>query len=88
MLFAWHHHPLPLSSGALVVAAAGGHETPASADDDCQICFSLGHHHAAPADSTAAPSPACMLSPPTAVPAVLTPAADYLLFRSRAPPRV
>jgi hypothetical protein len=92
VLFAWHHHPLPLSSrDAPAVLAAGpsaGHPTPVLTDDDCQICFALAHHSAAsPADFTAVSPARHLLLRLAAIEAALAPAASYLLFRSRAPPR-
>jgi hypothetical protein len=87
-LFAWHHHPFPLSSrDAPTVLVPAGPSTPVLMDDDCQICFALSHHSAAPVDFVAPPTPVCGSSPLTAVEAVLAPVAAFLLFRSRAPPR-
>ncbi|HKM72098.1 MAG TPA: hypothetical protein VJX94_18910 [Stellaceae bacterium] len=92
VLFAWHHHPLPLSSQGVPIvlaAPATGHTAPVLADDDCPICFALSHHSAAPVDFPAAPPPPpdhASLSPAT-VEAILAPVASYFLFRSRAPPR-
>jgi hypothetical protein len=87
-LFGWHHHPLPFSSrGAPTVLVPAGPSTPVLIDDDCQICFALSHHSAAPADFVAPPAPVRGSSPLTAVEAVLAPVAAFLLFRSRAPPR-
>jgi hypothetical protein len=90
-LFAWHHHPLPLSShGAPNVLAVGppvGQPTPLLVDDDCQICFALGHYSATPVSFLAAPVPG---STPLHLPAIETvwvPLRSYVLFRSRAPPR-
>ena len=49
VLFGWHNHPLPFSPmGAPAVLATAGHEVPGLVDDDCQICFALSHHSAAP----------------------------------------
>ena len=90
-LFAWHDHPLPLSSpGAPALQAASpatGPEAPGRAHDDCQICFALGHHSAAPAHFVAATAPAHAALRPTMLGAIAAPGAPYLLFRSRAPPR-
>jgi len=87
-LFGWHHHPLPLSArGAPTIVAPVGPSTPVLTDDDCQICFALSHHGAATVDFVAAPPPGHTSSSPAAVEAVFAPAAPYLLFRSRAPPR-
>ena len=90
-LFGWHTHSLPLSSrGAptlLAAAPASGHETPLAADNDCQVCFALGHQSAASIGFAATPLPVGAALPPTAVGAVVAPGAPYLHFRSRAPPR-
>jgi hypothetical protein len=90
-LFAWHHHPLPLSSrgGSAVWAltAATGHGAPGLEDDDCQICFALSHHNAAPVDFFAPPPPGDNSALSVAGQAFPARRAAYLLFRSRAPPR-
>jgi hypothetical protein len=91
-LFAWHHHPLRLSSrgDAVVLAAApaSGQPAPVLTDDDCQICFALSHHSAAPVDFVGGPmsGPLRLHLPP--VETVWAPLRSYVLFRSRAPPRV
>ena len=90
-LFGWHHHQLPLSSrSAAIVLAAGppaGPPTPGLTDDDCQICFALSHHSAAPVDFVtplvSAPVPPRL----GVVEAVSAPLPSYTLFYSRAPPR-
>lgn len=92
VLFAWHNHPLPLSprnaAAVLAAAPAAGPEAPGRAHTDCQICFALAHHSAAsPADFTAVSPPRHLLLRLAAIEAALAPAASYLLFRSRAPPR-
>ena len=89
MLFAWHHHPLPLSPrGAPAVAVAqAGPELPALADHDCQICLALSHHGAVPIDFFTARPPEEVPLHQTRMAAVDSPLAPYLLFRSRAPPR-
>jgi hypothetical protein len=87
-LFGWHHHPLQASSrGAPTILAPAGPSTPVLADGDCQICFALSHHGAAPVDFVAPPPPIHASVALTAVEAVLAPVAAFLLFRSRAPPR-
>jgi len=90
MLCAWHHHAHPISwRGApalAALAAASGDRTPVTADPDCQFCFALSHHSAAPVDFIAAPPPDH--PPPAVFPATAAtrPLPSYLLFRSRAPP--
>ena len=87
-LVAWHHHPLPLSSrGAPAVLAAVGQEVPGLVDDDCQICFALGHHTVAPINFAVAPAPLFVWLHLPAVDPVWVPVRSYVLFRSRAPPR-
>ncbi len=90
MLFGGHHHsPLVSLPGvpANLATPATGHDAPALADNDCQICFALGHHSAAPVGFVAAPLPAHVTLRTSAFGAVVYPGAPYLLFRSRAPPR-
>jgi hypothetical protein len=91
MLFGWHSHALSFSScGAPWIAdvAAGGPETPAAADRDCEICFALSHHGAVPVDVFAPALPEqTVLQQVVPAPLVISLAA-YFLFRSRAPPGV
>lgn len=91
VLTGWHHHPLPLSSrGAPVVWAANpaGHSAPVLTDNDCQICFALSHHSAASVHVVPAPLPGPVRLQLSAVETVQAPVRFYVLFRSRAPPRV
>lgn len=91
VLFAEHHHLLPVflrGAPALATAApATGHDAPARAGDDCQICFALAHHSAAPVVFVAASPPTHTARRTSAIGAVVAPGAPFLLFRSRAPPR-
>jgi hypothetical protein len=90
ILFAWHHHALPFSrsaaSAGAIATAPASPVFPALADDDCQICFTLAHHGAAPVEffAPSLPQETPLLRAPLA--AVGLPAARYSLFRSRAPP--
>ena len=90
-LFAEHRHPLPVSSqgvpALLAAAPTPGHEAPSRADNECQICFALGHHSAVPVGFAASPLPTHAALRTSALGAVVAPKASYLLFRSRAPPR-
>jgi hypothetical protein len=90
-LFAEHHHRLPFYSPGtptvLTAAPATGNDAPGAAERDCQTCFVLAHHGAAPVDFGAALPPADAALPPRVLKAVVTPVGSYLLFRSRAPPR-
>jgi len=91
ILCAWHHHAHPPiwrgASAAVAAAAATGDQIPASADEDCQFCFALSHHSAAPVEFFATPLPDQSPLPAAPAMAVTHPVASYLLFRSRAPPR-
>jgi len=90
MLVAWHHHPLPLSPGNVTtvsVAAATGLCLPAAFDHDCEICFTVGHHHGAvPIDPPGTTPPELAPLRDSRIEAVVTSIAAYFLFRSRAPP--
>ncbi|MBV8589011.1 MAG: hypothetical protein JO212_02930 [Acetobacteraceae bacterium] len=90
LVFAWHQHDLPFASrGATVIAvAASASEIPFSAEHDCPICFAIAHHGAVLVELFASPPPSGRVLQQR-LPATLgDPAAPYLLFRSRAPPRV
>jgi len=90
-LFAEHHHRVPFYSlgtpAVLMAASATGNDAPGAAEHDCQTCFVLGHHSAAPVDFAAVLRPAHAPLPPRVLKGVVTPVASYLLFHSRAPPR-
>jgi hypothetical protein len=90
MLCAWHHHAHPFtlrSAPAAVALAADDDEVPVSADDNCQFCFAISHHSAAPVDFFAPAPPGHSLAQEAQATPVICPLAPYLLFRSRAPPR-
>ena len=91
LLFSEHRHPLPLhSQGAPALSAAApatGHN-PSAKGNDCQICFALGHHSVAPVSFVAPPLPSHVALRTSPLAAVVAPNALYLLYRSRAPPRV
>jgi len=90
VLFAWHHHTPAFhsrpASAHSDLSAPTSPFIPASYDHDCQICFSLAHHGIVPADFFAASPPDQAPLHRTGLAEVDTPAAPYLLFRSRAPP--
>jgi len=91
ILFAWHHHALPFRARATAavttLAAPTSPAIPASADQDCQICFSLCHHGVLPVDFFGAKPPEEKSLRQVPAVAVDVPLVPYLLFRSRAPPR-
>jgi hypothetical protein len=90
ILVAWHHHAPPFhsraASAATTLAAPISPVMPASADHDCEICFTLSHHGAVPVDFFAAKPPEETPLHQTRIAAVDATLAPYLLFRSRAPP--
>jgi hypothetical protein len=92
VLIGWHHHPFPFGSWGtptvLAVGSPSGHSTPALTDNDCQICFALSHHSAAPVHVVPDPLPGPARLQLSAVKTVWVPLRSYVLFRSRAPPRV
>ena len=89
-LFAWHEHPasfhVPSAGAAATLAAPTSPVMPALADHDCEICFALSHHGAAPVDLFLANRPLDAPLPRSRLAAVDTSPAPYILFRSRAPP--
>jgi hypothetical protein len=91
MLCAWHHHAHPFTlrnaPAAVALAAPNGDQVPASADDNCQFCFAISHHSAAPVNFFAPASPGHLLALKAEATPVTRPLAPYLLFWSRAPPR-
>ena len=92
MLFAWHSHPLPVSPRglppSLSTSPTTGQQVPVLDDEDCQICFALSHHSAAPIDFAPPLPPGEASSPVIRIEANLVPVPRFLHFRSRAPPRV
>jgi hypothetical protein len=90
ILSAWHHHthPLPLHGLSAVgsIVVANGDPVQQSADDDCQICLTLGHYTAVTVDFFAARSADHEALPLLSAAAITLPDPSYLLFRSRAPP--
>ena len=66
ILFGWHHHELALPShGAPPAAYAEGGTplSPATAEDDCDICQALHHLRAAPGEVALLPLPGGGASP-------------------------
>jgi hypothetical protein len=90
ILFGWHHHPLaPASRGAEPVAHGQGSAplSPATAEDDCDICQALHHLNASPGEFAALPLPAGPASALHLPDFVLADRASELPFQARAPPR-
>jgi hypothetical protein len=90
LLFGWHHHDLTLTSHGMAPAAHGSGEapfSPATAEDDCDICQALHHLRTAPGEFVRLPPP----SGPATVLALATLVLQHggfsRAFRARAPPR-
>ena len=90
ILFGWHHHPLSLaapSAQPVVHSVGGGPLTPATADDDCDICAALHHLSAAPGEPVAATTPTLTISAANRPTTFALPArASVRGFHARAPP--
>jgi hypothetical protein len=91
MLFAWHAHALPYaSSDASSIAGAPrtGDRTSTTIDLDCQICFAFCHYSAAPVDFIFSVPPDYESFSSRVIVSASVSLASYLLFLSRAPPRI
>jgi hypothetical protein len=90
VLFAWHHHPASFhirsATAVTTLATPTSPVMPALADHDCEICFALSHHGAAPVDLFVANPPVHAPLRQSGLAAVDTSPAPYVLFQSRAPP--
>jgi hypothetical protein len=91
ILFGWHHHELgPASRGSqpiVTVANAATPLSPASAEDECDICMALHHLSASPGEFVLLPIPPIAASTPP-LPILLQAArASEHAFHARAPPR-
>jgi hypothetical protein len=90
VLFGWHHHPeyfaVPGQWPILSAQHSGSPLSPATAEDECELCAALHYLTAAPAEFTvAALPPSADLSSPS--PLAASPARSLnLSFRARAPP--
>jgi hypothetical protein len=90
VLFGWHHHAdrFAVAGQSPVVSSAhsGAPLSPATAEDDCEICAALHYLTAAPAEFIVAALPPSTALP-SAPPATARPALSLdLAFRARAPP--
>ena len=91
ILFGWHHHALTLASRGVPPAAHGDGSaplSPATAEDDCDICQVLHHLRPAPGEIASLPPPAGAASPPTLPELVRQGRGVTRAFQARAPPRV
>lgn len=90
LLFGWHHHPLPPSSGnapPVIHRSTAAPLFPASDEDHCDICQALHHLTAAPADIVAALPPAVVGSAVGQPDPVRADRDRQRIFEARAPPR-
>src|SRR5580700_2487642 len=91
ILFGWHHHELgPASRGSqpdVTVSNATSPLSPASAEDECDICMALHHLSASPVEFVFLPMPVAAASTlPLPILLQATRASGHG-FRARAPPR-
>jgi len=90
VLFGWHHHPghFAVAGHAPVVAFqhGGGPLSPATADDECEVCGALHHLTAAPGEYLAAAPPCFPAVPAASTAAARLHDAPTLSFQARAPP--
>jgi hypothetical protein len=90
ILFGWHHHPLILAShGAPPVAhgADGAPLSPATAEDDCDICQALHHLNGAPGEFVVLAAPGIAAAPERLPRRVAEAQPPKRAFQARAPPR-
>ena len=91
ILFGWHHHELALASQGTMPAAHGEGSaplSPATAEDDCDICQALHHLRATPGEVASLPLPPGAASAPALADLVLQGRGSQRAFQARAPPRV
>ena len=90
ILFGWHHHELALPShGAPPAVYAEGSTplSPATAEDDCDICQALHHLRTAPGEVAALPPPADAVGASALSELVLPGRDSDRAFQARAPPQ-
>ena len=90
ILFGWHHHQLAPSSHSaqpVVHANETAPLSPATAEDDCDICAALHHLTGAPGEFAALPLPAAIAAVVHRQTRVLVDRTGERGFRARAPPR-
>jgi DUF2946 family protein len=91
ILFGWHHHALALGSHGVPPAAhgeGGAPLSPATAEDDCDICQVLHHLRTAPGEILSLPLPAGAASALTFPELVRQGRGVRGAFQARAPPRI
>jgi hypothetical protein len=91
ILFGWHHHQLMPASYGVPPAAhgeGGAPISPATAEDDCDICQVLHHLRTAPGEIASLPLPAGAASTPSLPELVRQGRGASSAFQARAPPRV
>jgi hypothetical protein len=92
ILFGWHHHGLgPASRGSqsvVTVTNAVMPLSPASAEDDCDVCMALHHFSASPVEFVFLPMPIVAALALRLPHLLLAARASERGFHARAPPRV
>jgi hypothetical protein len=90
ILFGWHHHELALASYGTQPAAHGEGSaplSPATAEDDCDVCQALHHLRTAPGEVASLPPPTGAASALALPELVLQGRDSQRAFQARAPPR-
>lgn len=90
VLFGWHHHHLPPAwrgAQSALHAAAGAPLSPASTEDDCDICAALHHLTAAPGEFAAMLPALAIAAADFLPPAAIAGGIFHDGFRARAPPQ-
>lgn len=90
VLFGWHHHPVQFGGGdtwpSLSSQQGNGPVSPATAENECELCAALHYLTAAPAEFFLAALPPGAALPAAPVVPVRLDRSPSLSFRARAPP--
>jgi hypothetical protein len=90
ILFGWHHHELGSASHGTTPAIHGEGSaplSPATAEDDCDICQALHHLRTAPGEVASLPLPAGATPALVLLDLILQGQGFPRAFQARAPPR-
>jgi len=90
ILFGWHHHPLVLAADGLPPAVHGEGSaplSPATAEDDCDICQTLHNLSATPGEFVSLALPAGAAASPALPEPLRLGQGSSGGFQARAPPR-
>ena len=88
--FGWHHHPVQFGAGepwpSLSSQQGSAPLSPATAEDECELCAALHYLTAAPAEFFLAALPPGAALPASPAAPVRLDRSSSLSFRARAPP--